>query len=116
MKLWKQLDLQIKVNEKIGWNSYTHLSVDWDHEDWPWDYYSDQNEEKWRNNVEYIQTEKGLERVDRQKDDEDNDNSNNTIDEFKKSKEQILREKEQIVFLSKEKTCFPVLALMRFTL
>ncbi len=86
---------RIKVNEKIGWNNYTHISVDWDHDDWPWDYYSDQNEEKWRSNVEYIQTEKGLERVDRQKDDEDNDNSNKTLDEFKKSKEQILREKEQ---------------------
>ena len=86
---------RIKVNEKIGWNNYTHMSVGWDDEDWGWNYYSDQNEEKWRSNVEYIQTEKGLERIDRQKDDEDNDNSNKTLDEFKKSKEQILREKEQ---------------------
>ena len=86
---------RIKVNEKIGWNNYTHVSVGWDDEDWGWNYYSDQNEEKWRSNVEYIQTEKGLERLDRQKDDEDNDNSNKTLDEFKKSKEQILREKEQ---------------------
>ena len=86
---------RIKVNESIGWNNYQHVSIGWDDEDWGWNYYSDQNEEKWRSNVEYIQTEKGLERLDRQKDDEDNDNSNKTLDEFKKSKEQILREKEQ---------------------
>jgi phage shock protein PspC (stress-responsive transcriptional regulator) len=86
---------KIKVHENIGWNNYTHVSVGFDDEDWGWNYYSDQHEEKWRSGVEYIMTAKGLERVDKAKDDEDNNSSNDAVEEYKKSKEQILREKEQ---------------------
>ena len=88
---------KIKINENIGWNrnNNAHISIGWDDEDWGWNYYNDQQEEKWRNNIEYIQTAKGLERVDKQNDDEENDNSSNSIEEYKKSKEQILKDKEQ---------------------
>ncbi len=85
---------RIKVNENIGWGNHSHINIMWDDEDMGWNFYDDQQEERWRNNVEYIQTAKGLERVDKQNDDEDN-NSNNSIEDFKKSKDQILREKEQ---------------------
>ncbi|MDE3142886.1 MAG: PspC domain-containing protein [Bacteroidota bacterium] len=82
---------RIKVNENIGWGDHQHFGFMWDDQDMDWNYYDDQQEEKWRNNVEYIQTAKGLERVDKQSDDEDG----NSIEDFKKSKEQILRDKEQ---------------------
>lgn len=53
----------------------------------------------WRHNVEYVMTQKGLERVNKinAEDDINNegDNSNETIEQFRKSKEQMKREKEQ---------------------
>jgi len=91
---------RIKINENIGWNENVH--VGFDNGDWDWDnnYYSDQKEERWNHNVEYIMTAKGLERTDKRKDDDNWNNDNNdqhsdAVEEFKKSKEQILKEKEQ---------------------
>jgi hypothetical protein len=71
------------------------MGRDNDYSDW------ENNEESesfgWRHNVEYVMTNKGLERVDKMKDEDENrdENSNETIEQFRKSKEQMEREKEQ---------------------
>jgi phage shock protein PspC (stress-responsive transcriptional regulator) len=87
---------RIYINENVGWdkNVRVHFSRYNDH--WEWD----NNETEsygWRHNVEYVMTEKGLDRVDklRNEDDHEDDNSNEVIEEFRKSREQIEREKEQ---------------------
>lgn len=91
---------KIKINDKVGWNENVHVGMGWDNEDWERDYYNEITEERWEHNVNYIMTDKGLERIDRKEDivNDDNDNNGNTDDvikDFKKSKDQILKEKEQ---------------------
>jgi chromosome segregation ATPase len=54
--------------------------------------------QSWKPNVEYIMNAKGLERVDKEADNDNSDeedNSDETIDQYRKSKEQMEREKEQ---------------------
>ena len=91
---------KIKINDNIGWNENVH--VGFNNDDWDWDnnYYTDQREERWNRNVEYIMTEKGLERTDKKKDgtewnNDDNNNQNPAIEEYKKSREQLEKEKLQ---------------------
>jgi hypothetical protein len=70
-----------------------------DNDFWDWENNMESVSLRWRHDVEYIMTAKGLERVDNLKDDDDNnnndENSNETIEQFRKSKEQMQREKEQ---------------------
>ena len=86
---------KILIRNNIGWANNTHFNMHFDDEDW--NYYSDQGEERWKSDVQYVQTEKGLSRVDKLSDEEENQDqdNNNTIEEFKKSKEEILKQKEQ---------------------
>ena len=89
---------KIMVNDNIGWNDGFDVHIGFDGDNWESYYYQDQEEERWRRGVEYIQTEKGLQRTDNLRDDDnnsDNGDYNNTLEEYKKSKEQMLREKEQ---------------------
>jgi hypothetical protein len=92
---------RILVNENIGWgNDNVHIGED---DFWQWENDMESVSFKWRHNVEYVMTTKGLERADRIQD-EDNDgdndgdnddNSSDAIEQFRKSKEQMEREKEQ---------------------
>jgi len=78
------LGKKIKVNGTI-WNNTTNFSMDWNENEWNLsNYYIDQMEEKWRNNVEYIMTAKGLERVDQRKDEDEDASPENSIENFKK--------------------------------
>ncbi len=88
---------KIKVDYDAAQDFHIQFGNNWDDEGWDWRYYENIHEEKWDHNVEYIMTAKGLERTDKlSNDDNEEDNTpNNAIDEFKKSKEQILKEKEQ---------------------
>jgi len=86
---------KIKVDYDAAEDFHIRIGNNWDDEGWDWRYYENTREERWNHNVEYIMTEKGLQRTDKVNEDESDNSSNNAIDEFKKSKEQILREKEQ---------------------
>ena len=95
---------RILIKDVNGWGSWgnsmnVHLGPDADDYD-EWESTMESQDYGWRHNVEYVMTAKGLERVDKSKDDDDhndnnNDNSNETIEQFRKSKEQMEREKEQ---------------------
>jgi len=67
----------------------THNS-DWDYDD-EW---SDRNFENWNSDVEYIMTPSGLERTNKKKHENDDDNNtpNDAVEQFKKSKEELKKE------------------------
>jgi len=74
-----------------------HIGMDADDYD-DWENNTESQAYQWRHDVEYVMTQTGLERTDKLKDDDennDNDNSNQTIEQFRKSKEQMQIEKEQ---------------------
>lgn len=95
---------RIYISEGSGWgNSWgnsmnIHIGVDADNFD-EWENNMDSYSLSWRHNVEYVMTQKGLERTDKLNDNNDQDdndgNSNETIEQFRKSKEDMQREKEQ---------------------
>jgi len=91
---------RILIKEGAGWNwgnsMNVHLGVDGDDYD-EWERNNETETYGWRHNVEYVMTAKGLERTDKVKDGDESDenNSNETIEQFRKSKEQMEREKEQ---------------------
>lgn len=88
---------KIKIGNDIGWDR-VHVGFDWDDDDWDWKLYSNLKRESWNPNVEYIMTEKGLQRVDHLNDnsaDDDNSDLNNTINELKQKKEELQKQKEQ---------------------
>lgn len=95
---------RIYVNENAGWANGNDVHVDFnDHDDyWDWENNNETKALDWRHNVEYVMTEKGLERVNKSQSDynsdEDygDDNGNeNALDNYRKSKEQLLKEKEE---------------------
>lgn len=85
---------RILVNENVGWGNDVNIHFNGNGY-WDWENDMETVAYNWRHNVEYVMTEKGLERVDKSKDEDENDNSNETIEQFRKSKEQMEREKEQ---------------------
>ena len=95
--------IYISENENWGEGFSMHF-FNRDNENY-WDWGNDRNNSgfNWRSNIEYVMTQKGLERVDKSYNDEDNmnnneednDNSNKTLEDFRKSKEQMERQKEQ---------------------
>ncbi|MBN8836687.1 MAG: PspC domain-containing protein [Sphingobacteriia bacterium] len=88
---------KIRISDDIGWDNNVHVGFNWDDDDWDWRFYSDVKRESWRPNIEYLMTEKGLQRVDKYADD-DNGNSadlDNTINELKQKKEELQKQKEQ---------------------
>ncbi|MDE3236603.1 MAG: PspC domain-containing protein [Bacteroidota bacterium] len=84
---------KIMVNDNVGWDD--NVSVNFGSNDWnTWGW--DEGEgvmHNWNHNVWYIMTAKGLERVDKQSDDDNNDN--NAVDDYRKSKEELQKQKEQ---------------------
>jgi phage shock protein PspC (stress-responsive transcriptional regulator)/heme/copper-type cytochrome/quinol oxidase subunit 2 len=90
---------RIYINDNVGWGNDVRVNMGRDNDFWDWENNMESVSLRWRHDVEYIMTAKGLERVDNLKDDDDNnnndENSNETIEQFRKSKEQMQREKEQ---------------------
>jgi prefoldin subunit 5 len=88
---------RIYINDNIGRGNSVRVHMGHsDNDDRDWENNMESESFNWRHNVEYVMTEKGLQRADKQTDEDDeNDNSNEAIEEFRKSREQIEREKEQ---------------------
>ena len=88
---------KIYINDNVGWDDNVRVSFGRDDDFWDWENNMESISLDWRHNVEYVMTDKGLERVDKLKDEDDNDedSSNETIEQFRKSKEQMEREKQQ---------------------
>jgi phage shock protein PspC (stress-responsive transcriptional regulator) len=81
----KRIQIDRSVSRKLNWFQIDHNRNDWD-EDWE-DY------QNWSDNVEYVMTVGGLERVN--KDDNGDgqfDEGENVMEEFKKSKEELQKE------------------------
>lgn len=88
---------RIFINENVGWDDNIRVSMGRDNDYWDWENNMESEAYHWKHNVEYVMTAKGLQRADKMKDEDDNgdENSNETIEQFRKSKEQMEREKEQ---------------------
>ncbi len=89
---------RIYINDNVSWGNDARLPFGRDNNSWDWENSMESESLKWRHNVEYIMTQKGLERVDKRHNEDDEgegDNSNEAIEEFRKSREQIEKEKEQ---------------------
>jgi phage shock protein PspC (stress-responsive transcriptional regulator) len=90
---------RILINENVGWGPEANLNFGDRDNYWDWENEMESESLHWRHNVEYVMTQKGLERTDKLSDDDDNNNgdnnSNETIEQFRKSKEQMEKEKEQ---------------------
>lgn len=98
---------RVYINENENWGEgfSMHIFGPGGNEDyWDWGNDKDNTGYRWRSNVEYVMTAKGLKPLynnpednnDSNNDGDNNDeNGNNAIDEFRKSKEQIRREREQ---------------------
>ncbi len=100
---------RILINDNVGWNNIERIDIGRDDDYWDWENNMESESLRWRHDVEYVMTTKGLERVSATKADEqvdneeDNSSSSDAIDEFRKSREQMelerknkLRELEQI--------------------
>lgn len=88
---------RILVRENVGGGNDVHLDFGGD-DFWDWENNMETVSLRWQHNVEYVMTDKGLERVNENIDIDNNDDDNDseeTIDQFRKSKEQMQREKEQ---------------------
>ena len=90
------------INGMGSWGNSmnVHIGVDADDYD-KWESNMESQAYGWTHNVEYIMTEKGLESVNKEiveddnNDDDDDNDSNDAIEQFRKSKEQMEKEKEQ---------------------
>ena len=103
------LGKRIYVNENTGWADGNDVHFDFGHNNDYWDWEND-NETRsldWRHNVEYVMTQKGLERVNKSTDEEgnndkednqdgDDNGNNNALEQFKKNKEEWKKQKEQM--------------------
>ncbi len=92
---------RIFINENVGWGDDVRVNMGRDNDFWDWENNMESVSLHWSHDVEYVMTQKGLERTDKVKDENDDnndnegDNGNETIEQFRKSKEQMQREKEQ---------------------
>lgn len=88
---------RIYINENIGWGENVHISMGRDNDYWDWENNIETQSYEWRHKVEYVMTEKGLERVDKKldNDEEEMNGDNDAIEEFKKSKEELKRDIER---------------------
>ncbi len=85
---------KIYINDNIGWGSDVHVNMGRDNDYWDWENAIETISYNWRHNVEYVMTANGLERVNKEDNDDDNDEKD-VIEEFRKSKEELKREIEQ---------------------
>jgi phage shock protein PspC (stress-responsive transcriptional regulator) len=93
--------LQIPLGKKIVIKSSVHRRLNnnfhinsGNHGDWDFEEEWDRNDyEDWSSDVEYIMTAKGLERVNKKhEEEENNDDRNDAIEQFKKSREELQKE------------------------
>jgi hypothetical protein len=83
---------RIFINDNVGWGENVHINMGRDNDYWDWENNIETQSYNWKHNVEYIMTAKGLERVDRRSDDEEDNSGDDVIEEFKKSKEELKRD------------------------
>ena len=89
---------RILISDKInGWENNVHVDFGWDMNEWEWKRDNGSETYDLNRNVEYIMTKNGPQRVDGKtsNDVEQNDENNNTLDEFKRNKEELEKEREQ---------------------
>lgn len=87
----KKILIDRSVARRLHWFHINFDSEDWDNE-WDNDW---NNHESWSSNVEYIMTEKGLERTNKKSDEENSDEENDKVEKYKKSREELERELER---------------------
>jgi phage shock protein PspC (stress-responsive transcriptional regulator) len=88
----KRIQVDRSVTRKLNW-----FRMDGRHSDWDEDY---EDYQSWRDNVEYIMTVGGLERVDKEEDNDDAEediitDTTDAMEQFKKSKEELRKEIEK---------------------
>ncbi|WP_207497253.1 PspC domain-containing protein [Aridibaculum aurantiacum] len=84
---------RIYIHENLGWN---HERIDiGDDNYWDWERNEETRSLDWRYNVEYVMTDKGLERVDKSYDEENQDGESDALEQYRKSREQIEQERQQ---------------------
>lgn len=93
---------RININEKEGWGEGFSFHMGNGNNFFDWENDAEGESFWWQPNVEYVMTAKGLDKVYKTNDDNPEDNinegdntSDETIEQFRKSKEQMEREKEQ---------------------
>ena len=86
---------RIFINENVGWGENVHINMGRDNDYWDWENNIETQSYNWKHNVEYVMTAKGLERVDRRSDDEEDNSGNDVIEDFKKSKEELKKDIER---------------------
>ncbi len=93
---------QIRIDQKVeGWGGDVHINFDHGDDYWDWENNMDETAYNWHHDVDYVMTATGLERVDKKKDgdewsdgdDESNDNS--ALENYKKSKDELERQKAE---------------------
>jgi hypothetical protein len=82
----KRIQIDRSVSRRLNWFNINHRRDDFD---WEEDY---QDYQSWSDNVEYVMTVGGLERVKKDGDLEEEKDPNDVMEEFKKSKEELQKE------------------------
>jgi len=90
---------RIYVNDNIGWGNDVRVDFGRNDDYWDWEDNTDGESYRFDRKVEYVMTDKGLERVSKtfdRRDEGDNEDSeeDNSIDQFRKSREQIEKERQ----------------------
>ncbi|MFV7869620.1 hypothetical protein, partial [Enterococcus faecium] len=83
----KKIEIDEEVSRRLKWMHFKkgNDSFDWDNE---WD----NGDGNWSSNTEYIMTPSGRERIDKRSDD---NNSDDAIENYKRSKEELKKELER---------------------
>jgi hypothetical protein len=84
------------VNDNIGWGDNVRVELGRDSDYWDWENGEESQAYRWRHNVEYVMTEKGLERTNKlASDDEDDENTSDALEQYRRSREQVEKERQQ---------------------
>ena len=95
---------RIYIHDKVGWGDDVKVDLGRNNNYWDWENSEATESFHWDHNVEYIMTARGLEKVNKDPNDDNNENNDdenndnrkkNTLEEFRRSKEQLQKEKEQ---------------------
>ena len=92
---------RIYINDNVSFGHIERIDFGRDDDYWDWENNMESVSLRWDRNVEYVMTEKGLERVGKETNDDTDgideeglENENKVIDEFRKSREQIEQERQ----------------------
>jgi phage shock protein PspC (stress-responsive transcriptional regulator)/heme/copper-type cytochrome/quinol oxidase subunit 2 len=90
---------RIYINDNIGWDHDVRLEMGNGSGYWDWENNEESRAYNWRHHVEYVMTDKGLERVNKRikadDGDDDEENSSDALEQYRKSREQIEKERQQ---------------------